>query len=97
MRKVVTVLFHVDYGMAPASPHSLERGKSQVSQATVGQPLIDINVVGYQLPEASAKLRQIASGVKGFKQTDAVQNLEAFGLGQFVQRNECLALPTTKK
>ena len=72
-------------------------GKSQGSQAAVEQPLIDINVVGYQLPEASAKLRQIASGVKGFKQTDAVQNLKAFGLGQFVQRNECLALPTTKK
>jgi len=36
------------------------------------------------------------TGVKGFKQTDAAQNLEAFGLGQFVQRNECLALPTTK-
>ena len=52
---------------------------------------------GLSLPEASAKLRQIASGVKGFKQTDAVQNLEAFGLGQFVQRNEWLALPTTKK
>ena len=54
---------------------------SQGSQATVEQPLIDINVVGYQLPEANVKLRQIASG----------------GLGQFVQRNECLALPTTKK
>jgi hypothetical protein len=53
--------------------------------------------VGYQLPEASAELRQIASGVKGFKQTDAVQNLEAFGLGPFVQRNECLALPTIEK
>ena len=38
-----------------------------------------------------------ASGVKGFKQTDAAQDLEAFGLGQFVQRNERLALPTTKK
>jgi hypothetical protein len=72
-------------------------GEVQVSQATIEQPLIDINVVGYQLPEASAKLRQIASGVKSFKQTDAVQNLQAFGLGQFVQRNECLALPTTKK
>jgi hypothetical protein len=53
--------------------------------------------VGYQLPEANAELRQIASGVKGFKQTDAVQNLEAFGLGPFVQRNECLALPTIEK
>ncbi|SRR5216683_4116311 len=97
LRKVVTVLFDIDYVTAPASPHGLERGKSQGSQATVEQPLIDINIVGYQLPEASAKLRQIASGVKSFKQTDAVQNLEAFGLGQFVQRNECLALPTTKK
>ena len=97
LRKVVTVLFSIDYAKAPASPHGLERGKSQGSQATVEQPLIDINIVGYQLPEASAKLRQIASGVKGFKQTDAAQNLEAFGLGQFVQRNECLALPTTKK
>jgi hypothetical protein len=42
--------------------------------------------VGYQLPEASAELRQIASGVKGFKQTDAVQNPEAFGLGQFATK-----------
>jgi hypothetical protein len=53
--------------------------------------------VGQQLPKASAKVRQIASGAKGFQQTDAAQNLEAFGLGQFVQRNGCLALPTTKK
>jgi len=71
--------------------------KSQSSQATVEQVLIDVNVVGQQLPKASAKVRQIASGVKGFKRTDAAQNLEAFGLGQFVQRNEWLALPTTKK
>jgi hypothetical protein len=79
------------------SPHSFERGKSQGSQTAVEQALVDINVAGYQLPGGSAKVRWIASGVKGFKQTDAVQNLEAFGLGQFVQRNECLALPTTKK
>jgi hypothetical protein len=44
--------------------------------------LVDVNVVGYQLPKASAEVSQIASGVKGFKQTDAAQNLEAFGLGQ---------------
>jgi hypothetical protein len=54
-------------------------------------------VVGQQLPKANAKVRQLASGVKGFKQTDAIQNLEVFGLGLFVQRNEWLALPTTKK
>jgi hypothetical protein len=60
-------------------------------------PLIDMNFVSYQSPEASAKLRQTLSGVKGFKPTDAIQNLEAFGLGQFVQRNGCYALPTTKK
>ena len=41
--------------------------------------------------------RSALTGVKAFKQTDAAQNLEAFGLGQFVQRNEWLALPTTKK
>jgi len=83
----------------PSIPNrcNLRFGKSQGSQATVEQPLIDINVVGYQLPEASAKLRQIASDVKGFKQTDAVQNPEAFALGQFAQPNERLALPTTEK
>jgi hypothetical protein len=48
--------------------------------------------VGYQLSEASAKLGQIGSGVKGFKQTDAVQNLEAFDLAQFVQRKRVLGL-----
>jgi len=63
----------------------------------VEQALIDVNVVGYQLPKANAEVSQIAAGVKGFKQTDAAPNLEAFGLGQFVQRNECLALPTNKK
>jgi hypothetical protein len=41
--------------------------------------------------------RGALTGVKGFKPTDAARNLEAFGLGQFVQGNEWLALPTTKK
>jgi hypothetical protein len=49
------------------------------------------------LPKASAEVSQIAEGVKGFKHTNAAQNLEVFGLGQFGQRNECLALPTNKK
>ena len=38
-----------------------------------------------------------SGGRKRSQATDAAQNLEAFGLGQFVQRNECLALPTNKK
>jgi hypothetical protein len=32
--------------------------------------------------------RSALTGVTGFKQTDATQNLEAFGLAQFVQGNE---------
>jgi hypothetical protein len=29
--------------------------------------LVDANIVGYQLPKASTKVSQIASGVKGFE------------------------------
>jgi hypothetical protein len=43
--------------------------------------------------QANATNNQPTDGQRG----DNVENLEAFGLGQFVQRNECLALSTTKK
>ena len=40
--------------------HSLERRKSQGSQATVKQPLIDIDVVHQQLLKGAPKIGQIA-------------------------------------
>ena len=39
--------------------HSLEQGKSKGSQATVKQPLIDIDVVHQQLLEGAPKIGQI--------------------------------------
>jgi hypothetical protein len=47
--------------------HRLQRGKSQGSKTTIEQALIDVNVLGYQLPKAGTKVSQIAPGVKGFE------------------------------
>ena len=41
--------------------HSSERGKSQGSQATVKQPLIDIDVAHQQLVKGAPKISQIAA------------------------------------
>jgi hypothetical protein len=60
-----------------ACTRGFERRKSQCSQATIEQALIDVNVVGYQLPKTGTKVNQIATGVEGFKQTDAAPNREA--------------------
>jgi hypothetical protein len=43
-----------------AGAHRLERGKSERSQATVEQPLVDIDVVHQQLLEDAPKIGQIA-------------------------------------
>src|SRR6266702_3509728 len=71
-------------GSVAAHRHS-ERRKAQGSQTTIQQSLIDINVVRQQLPKDAPKIRQIASAVKGFKQTDAAQNFEAFRLCQLAR------------
>lgn len=50
-------------------------GAAQSAKATVEQPSVDIDVVTYQLPKTGAKISQIPSGIKGFKQSDAAENL----------------------
>ena len=62
-----------------------KRRKPQGSQTTIQQSLIDINVVRQQLAKDTPKIGQIVAQVKGFKQTDAAENLEAFRLRQLAR------------
>jgi len=63
----------------------LKRRKAQGSQTTIQQSLIDINVVRQQLPKDTPKIAQIVAQVKGFKQTDAAENFQAFRLRQLAR------------
>ncbi len=89
----------------------LKGRKAQGSQATIQQSLIDINVVRQQLPKGAPKIGQISLPVKGFKQTDAAQNLEALCFRQlarpvivdqqkarteFFSQEDCAHLPWTQ-
>lgn len=53
----------------------LKQRKSQGSQATVEQALVDVNVLGGQLLKAGTKVSQISSDIRGFKQSNAAENL----------------------
>jgi hypothetical protein len=56
--------------------------EAQRSEAAIQQSLIDVNVVDQELVKGAAKVSQILVSIESFKQTDASQNFEAFGLGQ---------------
>ena len=54
--------------------HSLERGKSQGSQATVKQPLIDMDVVHQQLLKGAPKVETWKKSIEEVKTADLGQD-----------------------